>query len=103
MRGNVLRGRFRVQINRSVTQSESIHPVLQQIARAPSRAGLKGPQKTNGYTIAGYAGRHSTTPSKASPDSREVFKDAIISIMATLAKQERIKRSERTKSGTCQA
>jgi DNA invertase Pin-like site-specific DNA recombinase len=32
-------------------------------------------------------------------DSCGVFKDAIISIMATLAKQERIKRSERTKAG----
>jgi DNA invertase Pin-like site-specific DNA recombinase len=32
-------------------------------------------------------------------DSCGVFKDAIIAIMATLAKQERIKRSERTKAG----
>ncbi len=32
-------------------------------------------------------------------DSCGVFKDAIISIMATLAKQERLKRSERTKAG----
>lgn len=32
-------------------------------------------------------------------DSCGIFKDAIISIMATLAKQERIKRSERTKAG----
>lgn len=32
-------------------------------------------------------------------DSCGVFKDAIISIMATLAKQERVKRSERTKAG----
>jgi len=32
-------------------------------------------------------------------DSRGVFKDAIIAIMATLAKQERVKRSERTKAG----
>jgi len=32
-------------------------------------------------------------------DSCGVFKDAIIAIMATLAKQERIKRSERTRAG----
>lgn len=32
-------------------------------------------------------------------DSCGVFKDAILAIMATLAKQERIKRSERTKAG----
>lgn len=32
-------------------------------------------------------------------DSCGPFKDAVISIMATLAKQERIKRSERTKAG----
>jgi len=32
-------------------------------------------------------------------DSCGVFKDAIIAIMATLAKQERVKRSERTKAG----
>lgn len=32
-------------------------------------------------------------------DSAGVFKDAIVSIMATLAKQERIKLSERTKAG----
>jgi DNA invertase Pin-like site-specific DNA recombinase len=31
-------------------------------------------------------------------DSCGVFKDAVIAIMATLAKQERIKRSERTKA-----
>lgn len=32
-------------------------------------------------------------------DSCGVFKDAILAIMATLAKQERVKRSERTKAG----
>lgn len=32
-------------------------------------------------------------------DSCGVFKDAVISIMATLAKQERVKRSERTRAG----
>ena len=32
-------------------------------------------------------------------DSCGVFKDAIIAVMATLAKQERIKRSERTRAG----
>lgn len=32
-------------------------------------------------------------------DSCGVFKDAVIAIMATLAKQERIKRAERTKAG----
>ncbi len=32
-------------------------------------------------------------------DSCGVFKEAIISIMATLAKQERVKRAERTKAG----
>jgi len=32
-------------------------------------------------------------------DSCGVFKDAIISIMATLAKQERVKRAERTRAG----
>jgi DNA invertase Pin-like site-specific DNA recombinase len=32
-------------------------------------------------------------------DSCGVFKDAVLAIMATLAKQERIKRSERTKAG----
>jgi DNA invertase Pin-like site-specific DNA recombinase len=32
-------------------------------------------------------------------DSCGIFKDAVISIMATLAKQERIKRAERTKAG----
>ncbi|HXX20151.1 MAG TPA: recombinase family protein [Candidatus Acidoferrum sp.] len=32
-------------------------------------------------------------------DSCGVFKDAVIAIMATLAKQERIKRSERTRAG----
>lgn len=32
-------------------------------------------------------------------DSCGVFKDAVIAIMATLAKQERVKRSERTKAG----
>ena len=32
-------------------------------------------------------------------DSAGIFKDAIVSIMATLAKQERIKISERTKAG----
>jgi DNA invertase Pin-like site-specific DNA recombinase len=32
-------------------------------------------------------------------DSCGVFKDAVISILATLAKQERVKRSERTKAG----
>jgi DNA invertase Pin-like site-specific DNA recombinase len=32
-------------------------------------------------------------------DSCGIFKDAVIAIMATLAKQERIKRAERTKAG----
>ena len=32
-------------------------------------------------------------------DSCGVFRDAIIAVMATLAKQERIKRSERTRAG----
>lgn len=32
-------------------------------------------------------------------DSCGVFKDAVIAILATLAKQERVKRSERTKAG----
>lgn len=32
-------------------------------------------------------------------DSCGIFKDAIIAIMATLAKQERVKRAERTKAG----
>jgi DNA invertase Pin-like site-specific DNA recombinase len=32
-------------------------------------------------------------------DSCGIFKDAIIAIMATLAKQERVKRSERTRAG----
>jgi DNA invertase Pin-like site-specific DNA recombinase len=32
-------------------------------------------------------------------DSCGIFKDAILAIMATLAKQERVKRSERTKAG----
>lgn len=32
-------------------------------------------------------------------DSCGVFKDAVIAIMATLAKQERVKRSERTRAG----
>jgi DNA invertase Pin-like site-specific DNA recombinase len=32
-------------------------------------------------------------------DSCGIFKDAVIAIMATLAKQERVKRSERTKAG----
>jgi DNA invertase Pin-like site-specific DNA recombinase len=32
-------------------------------------------------------------------DSCGVFKDAVVAIMATLAKQERVKRSERTKAG----
>ena len=32
-------------------------------------------------------------------DSCGIFKDAVISILATLAKQERIKRAERTKAG----
>jgi DNA invertase Pin-like site-specific DNA recombinase len=32
-------------------------------------------------------------------DSCGVFKDAVISIMATLAKQERVKRAERTRAG----
>ena len=32
-------------------------------------------------------------------DSCGVFKDAVIAIMATLAKQERIKRAERTRAG----
>jgi DNA invertase Pin-like site-specific DNA recombinase len=32
-------------------------------------------------------------------DSCGIFKDAVISIMATLAKQERIRRAERTKAG----
>jgi len=32
-------------------------------------------------------------------DSCGIFKDAIIAVMATLAKQERVKRSERTKAG----
>ena len=32
-------------------------------------------------------------------DSCGVFRDAVISIMATLAKQERVKRAERTKAG----
>ena len=32
-------------------------------------------------------------------DSCGVFKDAVIAIMATVAKQERVKRSERTKAG----
>ena len=32
-------------------------------------------------------------------DSCGVFKDAVIAIMATLAKQERVKRAERTKAG----
>jgi DNA invertase Pin-like site-specific DNA recombinase len=36
-------------------------------------------------------------------DSCGVFKDAIIAVMATLAKQERIKRSERTKAGLAMA
>jgi DNA invertase Pin-like site-specific DNA recombinase len=36
-------------------------------------------------------------------DSAGVFKDAIVSIMATLAKQERVKMSERTKAGLARA
>jgi DNA invertase Pin-like site-specific DNA recombinase len=32
-------------------------------------------------------------------DSCGIFKDAVVSIMATLAKQERVKRAERTKAG----
>ena len=32
-------------------------------------------------------------------DSCGIFKEAVIAIMATLAKQERVKRSERTKAG----
>jgi DNA invertase Pin-like site-specific DNA recombinase len=32
-------------------------------------------------------------------DSCGIFKDAVIAIMATLAKQERVKRAERTKAG----
>lgn len=32
-------------------------------------------------------------------DSCGIFKDAVISVMATLAKQERVKRSERTRAG----
>jgi DNA invertase Pin-like site-specific DNA recombinase len=36
-------------------------------------------------------------------DSCGVFKDAVIAIMATLAKQERVKRSERTKAGLAMA
>jgi DNA invertase Pin-like site-specific DNA recombinase len=32
-------------------------------------------------------------------DSCEVFKDAVIATIATLAKQERVKRAERTKAG----
>jgi DNA invertase Pin-like site-specific DNA recombinase len=32
-------------------------------------------------------------------DSCGVFKDAIIAVLATLAKQERVRRSERTKAG----
>jgi DNA invertase Pin-like site-specific DNA recombinase len=36
-------------------------------------------------------------------DSCGIFKDAVIAIMATLAKQERIRRSERTKAGLAQA
>jgi DNA invertase Pin-like site-specific DNA recombinase len=32
-------------------------------------------------------------------DSCGIFKDAVLAIMATLAKQERVKRSERTKAG----
>jgi DNA invertase Pin-like site-specific DNA recombinase len=32
-------------------------------------------------------------------DSCGVFKDAVVAIMATLAKQERVKRAERTKAG----
>lgn len=36
-------------------------------------------------------------------DSCGVFKDAVIAIMATLAKQERIKRAERTKAGLARA
>lgn len=36
-------------------------------------------------------------------DSAGIFKDAIISIMATLAKQERVKISERTKAGLATA
>ena len=36
-------------------------------------------------------------------DSCGIFKEAIVSIVATLAKQERIKRSERTKAGLARA
>jgi len=36
-------------------------------------------------------------------DSCGVFKDAVIAIMATLAKQERLRLSERTKAGLAQA
>jgi DNA invertase Pin-like site-specific DNA recombinase len=36
-------------------------------------------------------------------DSAGVFKDAIVSIMATLARQERVKISERTKAGLARA
>ena len=36
-------------------------------------------------------------------DSAGVFKDAIVSIMATLAKQERVKISERTRAGLARA
>ena len=32
-------------------------------------------------------------------DSCGVFKDAVVAIMATLAKQERVKRAERTRAG----
>lgn len=36
-------------------------------------------------------------------DSCGIFKDAVISILATIAKQERIRMSERTKAGLAQA
>jgi DNA invertase Pin-like site-specific DNA recombinase len=36
-------------------------------------------------------------------DSTGIFKDAVVSIMATIAKQENIRRSERIKAGLARA
>jgi DNA invertase Pin-like site-specific DNA recombinase len=43
--------------------------------------------------------KHSTFEAESSTDSCGPFKDDVVSLMATLAKQERLRISERTKAG----
>jgi hypothetical protein len=67
--------------------------VLDRLSREGALKALQHLDRLEGYGI-GF--RSFTEPYF---DSCGIFKEAVVSIVATLAKQERIKRSERTKAG----